>query len=57
MCLVGYHNRADSAKEKIDVLEKCVNKHLKTTRKRKMYRKIGIRTSKKCEIITGVGYV
>lgn len=30
MSLVGYHNRADSAKERIDVLEKCVNKNLKT---------------------------
>ena len=35
MCLVGYHNRAGSAKEKIDVLEKCVNKNLKTTSNRK----------------------
>lgn len=30
MCLVGYRDRADSVKERIDVLEKCVDKNLKT---------------------------
>ena len=59
MPLMGYQNRADTDKERIEVLEIWVNKNSKTELGReKVYEKKKPRISKKCETITkGAGYV